>query len=268
MPADELTDFECEPFTFDGKTREVFAKGRGPAVIVMAEIPGITPKVADFARRVADRGMRVYMPDLFGTAGAPRTVIGSLAVLSKVCVSKEFSALALRTTAPVVEWLRALARHAHEECGHDGVGAVGMCFTGGFALGMATEPEMLAPVMSQPSLPVFLRPGAGSDAGCSDQDLLKVATRCRSDDLKVMGLRFTEDRMASNGKFTLLRQVLGDAFIEVQIDSLPGNPWGHSRVAHSVLTEDLIDQPGQPTREALDQVLDFLADRLGAELPT
>lgn len=263
MESDPLTDFTTAPFTHGGITHDVLRKGSGPAVVVMAEVPGITPKVAAFARRVAERGMTVYMPDLFGVAGAPSTRTAAIGVLTRLCVAREFRALALRTTAPVVEWLRALARAAHAECGGSGVGAVGMCFTGGFALGMATEPEMLAPVMSQPSLPVAVRIGAKKDLGLSDDDLLRVVERCREEDLSVMGLRFTGDKLAPKERFASLRQVLGTSFIDVEIDSSAGISTIPGMSPHSVLTEGLIDEPGQPTRAALDQVLDFLADRLG-----
>lgn len=259
---DSLSDFSMEPFAFDDITHNVFRKGSGPAVIVMAEVPGITPTVADFARRVVDRGMTVYMPDLFGVAGAPRTNANAAKVLARICISKEFQAFALRTTAPVVEWLRALARKAVDDTGFPGVGAVGMCFTGGFALAMATEPEMLAPVMSQPSLPVFFRRGAKTDPGCSDDDLLQITQRCRAGELKVMGLHFSEDRLAPKERFAMLHHALGSAFIEVPINSGKGNPSGHPRIAHSVLTEDLIDVPGEPTHKALMDVLDFLENRL------
>lgn len=262
MTHDRLSDFTCSRFEHGDISHGVYRKGAGPAVVVMAEVPGITPAVADFARRVADRGMTVYMPDLFGVAGAPRTNRNAVTVLARICVAREFQAFALGTTAPVVDWLRALARHAAAETGRAGVGAVGMCFTGGFALAMATEPEMLAPVMSQPSLPIFLRPGASRDPGCSDDDLLRIAERARSGELQVLGLRFSEDRLSPRDRFSLLRQVLGPAFIKVTIDSSKGNPWGHSRIAHSVLTEDLVDQPGEPTHEALLKVLDFLEERL------
>lgn len=268
MATDLLGDFRCSPFTHEGTTYDVYRKGRGPAVLVMAEIPGITPTVADFARKVSDRGLTVLMPDLFGVAGAPRSALSIAKVFPRVCVASEFGALALRQTAPIVEWLRALARYAHDQCGFNGVGAVGMCFTGGFALAMATEPEMLAPVMSQPSLPVTFRPGARGDVGCSDEDLLKVMDRCQNDDLKVMGLRFSKDCLSPARRFALLKQVLGPAFIDVKIDSSCRNPSGHSVFSHSVLTEDLIDKPGEPTRVALEQVLDFLVDRLGSSSAT
>lgn len=264
MADDPLSDFMSFTFTHDGITHDVFRKGTGPAVVVMAEIPGITPKVAAFARRVVDRGMTVYMPDLFGVAGKQAGALDMLRVMPRVCVAREFRALALRTTAPVVEWLRALGRRAHEEAGGPGVGAVGMCFTGNFALGMATESEMLAPVMSQPSLPINVRFGAKKDVALSDQDLLTVTERCRADDLAVMGLRFTKDRLSPPQRFATLRQVLGEAFIDVEIDSSAGRKLAPGVSPHSVLTEGLIDEPGEPTREALDQVLDFLATRLGA----
>lgn len=263
MAHDPLDDFEVSAFDFGGRQRQVFRSGEGTAVVVMAEIPGITPAVADFARRVVKRGHTVYLPHLFGEPGAEVTNAAALKSMVPSCVSREFRAFALRTTPPAIDWLRALARHAHAECGGPGVGAVGMCFTGGFALAMATEPEMLAPVLSQPSLPVALGKARARDLGCSDADLLRVSERVRDDDLCVLGLRFTGDRLVPDDRFASLRRQLGDGFIGVEIDSSPGNPWGHRKLAHSVLTEDLVDEPGQPTHDALVAVLDFLDDRLG-----
>ena len=261
MTRDPLDDFTRTTFSFDGKERAVYRQGEGTAVIVMAEIPGITPAVASFARRVVARGHTVYLPHLFGDPGAEMTTPGVVRSIVPACVAREFQAFALRTTAPAIDWLRALARQAHAECGGPGVGAVGMCFTGGFALAMSTEPEMLAPVLSQPSLPIG--PGRrAADLGLSDRDLLRVKERAEADDLCVLGLRFTGDRLVPPQRFASLRRELGENFIGVEIDSSAGNPWGHRRLAHSVLTEDLIDDPGQPTRAALDQVLQFLRDRL------
>ncbi len=262
MTTDPLADFALESFTHGGRRRDVYRAGSGTAVIVMAEIPGITPKVADFARRVVERGHTVFMPVLFGTPGAEGSPANVAKVIPKVCVSKEFAAFARRTTPPAIDWLRALARHAHEECGGPGVGAVGMCFTGGFALAMATEPEMLAPVLSQPSLPIGPGRARAADVGCSDSDMLKVLERADEDDLCVLGVRFTHDRLSPGSRFRSLERLLGDNFIGVEIDSGKGNQWGHKGIAHSVLTEDLVDEPDQPTRAALEQVLDFLDERL------
>jgi dienelactone hydrolase len=158
-------------------------------------------------------------------------------------------------------WLRALARQAHEECGGPGVGVVGMCFTGGFALAMMVDDVVLAPVLSQPSLPFPLGKSYRRDVGISDADLARVKERC-DEGICVLGLRFTGDAVSPAERFQRLRDELGDAFIGVEIDSSPGNPDGHGKRAHSVLTDDLIDRPGSRTREALDQVLDLFRSRL------
>ena len=267
MTTDPLDDFTRETFSFAGKDRTVLRAGEGPAVIVMAEIPGITPDVADFARRVVARGHTVFLPHLFGEPGAPASAATIAKALPAACVSREFRAFATRTTPPAVDWLRALARYAHEQCGGPGVGAVGMCFTGGFALAMSTEPAMLAPVLSQPSLPLPLGRARKADAGCSDADMLTVIERTQTEDLCVLGMRFTDDIAVPAERFSTLRRLLGDAFIGVEIDSSKGNAWGHPRAAHSVLTEHLVDEPGQPTQDALHQVLDFFDDRLGTSAP-
>ena len=262
-----IPGFEPEVFSYGGRDRTVYVGGSGPAVIVMAELPGITPAVIGFANRLVDAGFTVFLPHLFGETGAGMNP-GTLARAAvPACVSKEFRAFAMRTTPPAIDWLRALAREAHERCGGPGVGAVGMCFTGGFALAMATEPALLAPVLSQPSLPIAVNKGRARDLGLSDADLLTVKDRVADDDLCVLGLRFTGDRLVPGSRFETLRRELGDNFVGVEIDSSPGNPWGHRKAAHSVLTEDLVDEPGQPTRAAFDQVLDFLRERLRPSAP-
>jgi dienelactone hydrolase len=137
-----------------------------------------------------------------------------------------------------------------------------MCFTGGFALAMMVDDVVLAPVLSQPSLPASLTKAHKRDLGISDDDLARVKQRCEAENMCVLGLRFTGDRLSPPERFERLREELGDKFVAVEIDSSPGNPWGHRRAAHSVLTEDLIDEPGQPTREALDQVLELFRSKL------
>jgi dienelactone hydrolase len=240
----------------------VFRRGTGPAVIVIAELPGITPGVLQFADRVVELGCTAVVPHLFGTPERETSVGYGMASVLPACISREFTIFATRRTSPVIDWLRALARHEHEVCGGPGVGAVGMCFTGGFALAMAVDDTVLAPVLSQPSLPFGVTKNQKRDLGLSDSDLEKVKRRCAVEDLCVLGLRFTADRIVPAERFARLRSELGDAFVGVEIDSSPGNEWGHPKAAHSVLTEHLQDEPGQPTREALDQVLDLFRRKL------
>ena len=166
-----LSDFTTTDFTHDGVTRPVYAAGTGPAVIVIHEMPGLTPTVAAFGRRVVEAGFHVRMPSLFGEPGRPVSP-GYLATsLARGCVASDFVTLALDRTSPAVDWLRALAADAHDACGGPGVGAVGMCFTGGFALGMMVDDRMLAPVLSQPSLPFPVSPARRRSLGISDADL-------------------------------------------------------------------------------------------------
>jgi dienelactone hydrolase len=250
---DPLEGYTKSTFTAEGKTRDVFRTGTGPAVIVMAEIPGITPKVAEFGRRVAEVGCTAVLPSLFGVPGKPASAPYAMQSIGPACVAREFSCFATRRTSAITTWLRALARQAHSECGGPGVGAVGMCFTGGFALGMMVDDLMLAPVLSQPSLPCLLTKGLRRDIGLSDEDLAVVKRRAAEDDVCVLGLRFTSDRMVPAERFQRLREELGDKFIAVEIGP-DGNPPGVAH-PHSVLTEHLYEP-------ALDQVLTFLSDRL------
>jgi dienelactone hydrolase len=260
MAQNELAGFDCEPFTAEGKTRDLYRTGSGPAVIVMSEIPGITPLVAEFGRKVAAIGCTAVLPNMFGTPGKPQSVAYALQSAFHACISHEFSTMASGRTSPITTWLRALAKAEHERCGGPGVGAVGMCLTGGFALAMMVDDTVVAPVLSQPSLP-FPIGARKKDLGISAADLARVKERA-AQGTDVLGLRFTGDPMCPPQRFERLREELGQHFIAVEIDSSAGNPHGHPKQAHSVLTEHLQDSEGTPTRAALDQVLTFYKERL------
>lgn len=258
-----LDAYDVEPFTWQGKTRDVYRRGSGPAVIVLAEMPGITPEVVAFADRVVELGCTAVLPHLFGVPGAEASAATTVRAIGPACVSKEFSAWATGKTSPVVEWCKALARQEHERCGGPGVGVVGMCFTGNFALAMLPDESVIAPVMSQPSLPLGLTAKAKRALYMSDEDLGRVQARMEAEpDLCVLGLRFSHDRLVPRERFEHLREALGDRFVAVEIDSSKGNPHGNPATAHSVLTMHLVDEPGHPTREALEQVLDLFRTKL------
>ncbi|MGE9781347.1 dienelactone hydrolase family protein [Janibacter sp. G368] len=267
MADDPLTDFTREGFDHEGTDHTVLRSGTGPAVVVIAEFPGITPQVAAFARRVRDLGCTVVLPDLFGVAGRDalagsslRIAAGGVRTAMQVCVSREFSLLALGRTSPVIPWLRALARAEHARCGGPGVGAVGMCLTGGFALAMATDESVLAPVLSQPSLPLPVGRRRRETTDISEEDLAIVEQRCAAG-LQVLGVRFEGDRLSPGSRFATLRRRLGDAFVVVELPDDSANPDGFG-APHSVLTTHLVDREGEPTRAALDEVLDLFRQRL------
>lgn len=256
---DVLAGFERSSVTHDGRTHDVYRAGAGPAVLVIHEIPGIHPGVVEFARRLIDAGYTTYLPSLVGRPGGPHDSAAIRRSVLRVCVAREFTMLTDRTSR-VVTWLRALAAQASAECGGV-VGVVGMCFSGGFALATALEPAVAAAVLSQPALPVPIGRCGGAALGLDPDDRLRIADRAR-DGLCVLGLRFTGDKMSPPERFDTLRSTLGTAFEPIEIDSAPGNPHGIAENAHSVLTVDLVDEPGHPTRDALDRVLAFLAERL------
>ena len=274
-PDGDLSTYEKGSFTGPGgETNDVYRKGSGPAVIVITEMPGITPKVLGFADRVVALGCTAVVPDLYGTAGrdpGESSTAGATAYMLKSivggCVSKSFSTWALDVTSPIADWLRALARREHERCGGPGVGAVGMCFSGGFSLAMATDPSVVAPVMSQPSLPLaaFGKKRHGA-IDVSSQDLAVVADRCAAEGMKVLGLRFEGDAFVPAARFEYLRERLGDGFVAVEMSQEDGNPAflesPTAREHHSVLTNSLVDEPGSPTHDALTQVLNLFRDKL------
>ncbi|MFN7956063.1 MAG: dienelactone hydrolase family protein [bacterium] len=257
-----VADFEERKFDALGKTRPVFWKGSGPGVVIVHEVPGITREVAEFGRRVAARGFTAVLPSLFNEPGVRYTPCDMGRALRYACIQAEFSMLARRAASPITEWLRALCRHVHERCGGPGVGAVGMCLTGNFALTLVADPWVMAPVLSQPSLPVGLTRSHRAALHVSDENLATLKRRVRDEGLTVLGLRFTHDFMCPGERFASLRRELGAGFEGIEIDSGPGNPHRIPRIAHSVLTKDLIDREGHPTRAALDRTLAFFAERL------
>jgi dienelactone hydrolase len=257
-----LAGFTETSFTDEGVTRAVYRRGAGPGVVIMHEVPGITPEVKAFAERVADAGFTVLVPHLFGTPGKSFSLPYVAQQITRACVSREFDVMASRGSSPITTWLRALCRHLHAELGGKGVGAIGMCLTGNFALALMVDPAVMAPVLSQPSLPFAIGRERRAGLHLSDEDLVKVKERVAGG-CPVLGLRFTADPMVPDARFARLREELGAGFEAVEIDSSWGNPHGIKRLAHSVVTTDLVDREGHPTRAALERVLGFFRERLG-----
>lgn len=258
-----LSGFDESTFTHATATFPVYRTGTGPGVVIIHEIPGITPQVARFARRVADAGFTVVLPELLGTAGRPLSATYLAESVARVCVRREFHVLARNGASPIVEPLKALCRALHAELGGPGVGALGMCLTGNFALAMMVDAAVAAPVLSQPSLPFGITASHRAALHISPEDLGCVKERV-AHGARVLGLRFTHDMACPRARFDHLRRELGAGFEAIEIDSGPGNGHGIPRYAHSVLTNDLVDREGHPTRAALDRVLGFFTERLQA----
>ena len=243
---DALEGWQKFSFTSANITRDVYRRGSGPVVIVVHELPGITPTVARFANDVVNSGFTVFMPNLVGTPGKMVSQRYLMTSAAKVCISREFTTMAQNKTSPIVSWLRALARKGFDEIGGKGVGAVGMCFSGGFALGMMVDDIMVAPVLAQPSLPFAIGKKRGADLGLSVDDAVVVADRAQNG-CQVLGLRFTDDKLVGD-RFSSLRTLLGDAFIAIDLPS-------RNKKDHSTLTEQRDD-------DSVDKVINFFSQKL------
>lgn len=240
-----LSTWAAGSYGYDGVTHPTYRKGTGPGVIVIHEIPGLTPEVIGFAEEVVAAGYTVVLPHLFGADEAPATATRIARSIGQVCVSREFTTLARGETTPVATWLRGLARELHEELGGPGVGALGMCFTGGFALAMMVDPSVVAPVLAQPSTPFCLGRARAADVNLSPADLAVVKRRAAAGQ-EVLGLRYRDD-MAVGTRFETLTQELGGAFLRVEFEGK----------GHSTLTV-------HRQQEGVDRVLAFFAEKLGA----
>lgn len=264
-PLSQYTQFD---FTFGSWTRKVFRRGNGPAVIVIHEIPGIHPLVVRFADHLVQAGHAVFLPSLLGKPGKPVTRGYVLReVLKGICIRREFSFWASNRSSPISDWLRALARKVHDECGGPGVGAVGMCFSGGFALAMMTEPAVSAPVMSQPSLPLPVGAARRKSVGLSPSELESTRNRLEKEDLTVIGLRFLGDPAVPDERFAAYKECFGNRFEAIEINPADAAP-GLGSHPHSVLTINLRDDdPAGPTKRAEMRVIEFFGQRLKGAKP-
>ncbi len=261
-PEADLTGWTGAPFTAAGFTHDVYRKGEGPGVVLIPEMPGLHPGVLALGNHLVDNGFTVAAPSLFGEPGAPALRPGAVPVMVRGCIAREFAGFATNADRPVAHYLRALARDLNEKTPGKGVGVIGQCFTGGFALAAAVDDSVLAPVLSQPSLPFPLTPKQRRDPGLSDAELNVIAERAANDGLCALGLRFSEDRLSPSERFKTLKARLGDAFEVIEIDSKPGNAHGFGRMAHAVLTLELREQEGHPAYEARKRVVEFLTSQL------
>jgi len=261
-PEADLSGWSAAPFTGGGYTHDVYRRGAGPGVVLIPEIPGIHPGVLALGNHLVDNGFTVAIPSLFGDPGKPATAGYTAATIARACVAREFAAFATNKQRPVSLFLRALASDLNASTPGKGVGVIGQCFTGGFALAAAVDDSVLAPVLSQPSVPFPLGSARRRDPGLSESELATVADRCANEGLCAIGLRFSEDAMSPRDRFTALKERLGDAFEVIEIDSGPGNEHGFGKAAHSVLTLEVREVDGQPAYEARKRVVEFLTQRL------
>lgn len=277
-----MEDFKQWYFPETGESqRLVYERGNGYPVILMHELPGMIPECVDLAHRLVQEDFRVYLPLLFGTPNQPLSVGGMLKNTVKICLSQEFYAFAQNQSSPITNWLKALCRKVQQDTGAKGVGIIGMCLTGGFVLSMMADESVIAPVASQPSLPIGITSAQKASLGVSPEDW-QLAKERTSQGVPVLALRFSEDNTSPPERLMTLRQELGieTEIIEdseemcwkrgksletIEINSKPNNPYQISQNAHAVLTLEYNSDPNHPTHRVYRRVVEFLKEQLANE---
>jgi dienelactone hydrolase len=261
---EQLDGFAEFSFAHDGISHRVFFLGDGPPVLVTHELPGLSPAALRFGRRLAASGFRVYLPLLFGKPGQD----DGLGSFRQLCVSREFAKLEAGVSAPVVDWLRALATDLSGRHGHSSVGAIGMCLTGAFVIPLILEPCVVAPIAAQPGSPFsgkFKVFGIGrgpwmSQMNIADADLQGAAARAKADGVTLLAVRFEKDRVCPAERLNRLATAFGSQLVRRE---LPGGSL--LRPPHATLTKEYErapDRPTEPTRLLFAEVVEFLRTRL------
>lgn len=238
-----LSTWSCDSHQHRGVSHPFYRKGEGPGIVVVHEVPGLTGPVIAFGEELVEAGYTVVLPHLFGRVEDTVSIPRAAQVLAGLCINREFNVWRSGRTSPVVSWLRDLARRLHEELGGPGVGALGMCLTGGFALAMYVDPSVIAPVLAQPSAPLPVGRRRAADLGMDPAEVEVVRDRCAKGG-QALGLRYRSDP-AVGTRFETLSRTLGKGFLRVELDGK----------GHSTLTNER-------DPEAVEAVLDFFGRQL------
>src|ERR1700722_2909775 len=238
---------------FRGRKRPVFRSVRPEtraAVIVLHELFGATPELFQFANRIAEEGFTAFVPILFGTPNATFRIDRAIRDIAHVCLSQEFSILGANRSSPIVEWIRALGAHVHREVGGRGIGVVGLCLTGNFALEMMDDPHVSAPVVSEPALPWCITPCLKRALGLTPHEMATIRQRTAAGQ-QILAFRFDKDWISPEARDDTLRatfaNVRGDGKLK------PTTP-----KAHAVFTTHFDERPGSSTLGALADLRTFL----------
>lgn len=227
---------------------DVYQRGEGPPVILIQELPGIGKAMLRLADEFVVKGFTVVLPHLFGPIGRV-SIAGNFARV--FCMRREFNLFTANKNSPIVDWLRALCQETRNVNEVPGVGVIGMCLTGNFALSLMADDSVLAAVASQPAMPI---------ARQSSLDIAPdtiAAAKARIDKrVPAKAYRFEGDPLVTDKKFGCIHENFnGDGVTRVELTVLPGP-------GHSVLTLDFVDEQDHPTRKALDDIIDYFKEQL------
>ena len=233
-----LKDLERDAFIYDGKT--VYQLGSGPGVLLLHEIYGLSPETLCLARRLADRGYKVFLPRLFDGGG-------NLGV-ARMCAGRDFNCVS-RHPSRVIGWLHGLVRQLLPRTSNRKLGIIGMCLTGAFPLALVKEEGVRVAVVAQPSLPFNLTPGRRWELGIGDDALKEAVDAVRDRHVHLLALRFHADRISAEEKLATLKHAFGDRLDTMELLPPPG------RHEHATLTYSFRPEAFERVVKTLDAEL-------------
>lgn len=246
-----LENFEKSSFAaeYSGRRRsfDLYSLGDGAPVVLIQELPGIGPETISLAERLAAAGFAVTMPHLLGPLGKTN-LVGNL--FRVFCMRREFALFAKGRSSPIVSWLASLCQHVKAQSGAAGVGVIGMCLTGNFAITLMADDAVLASVAAQPAMPF-----AGRAALHMSQAEIEAARDGIDAAGPMLAYRFENDKICKAVKFDAINSAFNQDKGRVSLRTLPGD-------GHSVFTMDFVDEDGHPTKQALEEVTAYLSERL------
>jgi dienelactone hydrolase len=226
---------------------DIYQLGSGAPIVIIQELPGIGQETLDLAQRFVAQGFSVYLPHLFGPIGKI-SLAGNVARV--FCMRKEFHLFEANKTSPIVDWLKALCQKIKTDTDMKGVGVIGMCLTGNFAISLMADDSVLAAVASQPSMPITKQ----SALHMSPNDISQIKQGIDTSD-SIYVYRFDQDPICKAAKFEALDTEFNHDKSRIHLKTLPGK-------GHSVLTLDFVDEKNHPTHQALDEILAYFSRQL------
>ena len=243
----EKTRFESSAVDGEPLGHDVYTLGTGPVILIIQELPGILPQTITLAEKLVDQGFRVVMPHLFGPIG--KFAFGGNMV-RLFCMRREFTLFSKKKSSPITNWLRALCAELKEQYQVKGIGVIGMCLTGNFAISLMADDAVLAGVASQPSLPFFSQ----KSLHMSDDDVKQVRSALDKKGA-MLAFRFAGDKLCTKAKFNAIDNAFNIEKERIKLKTLPGNK-------HAIFTAHFSDEEGSPTVEALNDVFGYFKERL------
>ena len=215
-------------------------------LIILHELPGMSPSFIKYCSEMADKGFKVYMPLMFKS---PNTQMSNLQT-GLFCLTWEFKKLfrargSERHARPFTAWLIELVDFVGANNPDAKIGVVGMCLTGSFAIAAIAAPNVNAAVVCQPSHPFFF---GIKTLGLSNSQRTNAADRAQTLTRPcAKGYRFKDDHISRESHMSAVQDLMRDTF--ERHPDLPGKN-------HSTLTTD------SRSEVVFEDVLQYLNSRL------